>query len=285
MSFADYEKYDHLVLSLGGGVQSSAIAVMAYADQDYGVPEPDQMVFADTGNEPAFVYNWLSQLENWLNERGGEIEIVQKGNLRKNHEEKIEENERFASIPAFADREGQRAAPLRRQCTREYKIEPIEKHVKSSLGFEPGQHMKGKVLVGVMLGISVDEVERIKQSDRTSWTENVYPLIDQDYTREECKEIYEEHDLPTPKKSSCNFCPYHSDRYWKDLKENHPEEFKQAVEFDKNIRDMSKQGVENKIFLHRSCQPLDEVDFEARLNGAKGQKSLFEGSCGAFCGV
>jgi hypothetical protein len=161
----------------------------------------------------------------------------------------------------------------------------IEKHVKKTLGYEPGQHMKGRVLVGVMLGISIDEIERMKQSDRTSWTKNVYPLIDQRYSREECKTIYEQHDLATPKKSSCYFCPYHSDQYWLDLKKNHPEEFEKAVDFDKKIRDMSMKGVDNKIYLHRSCQPLDEVDFKARVSGGEGQKSMFEGSCGAFCGV
>jgi hypothetical protein len=114
MDIADYEKCDHLVLSLGGGVQSSAIAVMAYADKDYGVPKPDQIVFADTGNEPAFVYQWLVELDHWLNQRGGNIEVVQKGNLREDHEKKLEEDERFASIPAYTDTDEGRGAPLRR---------------------------------------------------------------------------------------------------------------------------------------------------------------------------
>lgn len=284
---ADYDSCDHIVLSLGGGVQSYSIAVMAYSEKDYGIPEPNQIVFADTGNEPKFVYFWLERFQEWLNDRGAEIEIVKQGNLRQDTEEKLENDDRLVSIPAFADTEdGKRSAPLRRQCTREYKIDPIEKHVRKTLGFEPEQQMKGKVNVGVMLGISIDEIGRASHNNRTSWTTNLFPLLDIKYSRQDCKRIYEKHGLPAPKKSSCYFCPYHDDQYWYTLKKDHPEEFKKAVEFDKKIRDMSMKGVEKKIYLHRDCKPLDEIDFEAKVKGRGYHKSLFQQrSCGAFCGV
>lgn len=48
------------VLSLGAGVQSSAVLLMA----DCGDVEPvDIAVFADTGSEPKVVYQWLEWLK------------------------------------------------------------------------------------------------------------------------------------------------------------------------------------------------------------------------------
>lgn len=206
---------------------------------------------------------------------------MQKGNLREDHEQRKKEGKRFASMPVWTDDGSGSAKPLRRQCTREYKIEVIEKRIRTDLGYEPGQVMKGKCEVGIMLGISTDEVSRASQNSRTSWTTNLYPLLEQGYSRQRCKNVFPEHNLPEPKKSSCYFCPYHDNDYWLDLKKNHKEEWEKAVEFDKEIRDMSMQGVDNKVYLHRSCKPLDEVEFE----DDKGQEDLLNQSCGAFCGV
>ena len=48
------------------------------------------------------------------------------------------------------------------------------------------------------------------------------------------------------------------------------------VEVDEAIRDMSKRGKEEPIFIHRSCKPLKDVEFVD-------QQELFmceEGFCG-----
>ena len=49
------------VLSLGAGVQSSTLALMAAAGEV--TPMPDAAIFADTQAEPAGVYRWLDWLE------------------------------------------------------------------------------------------------------------------------------------------------------------------------------------------------------------------------------
>ncbi|MBF9664240.1 hypothetical protein IAI33_11380, partial [Streptococcus pseudopneumoniae] len=45
------------ILSLGAGVQSSTLALMAAAGEI--TPMPDIAIFADTGWESAVVYKWL----------------------------------------------------------------------------------------------------------------------------------------------------------------------------------------------------------------------------------
>ena len=52
--------YDYTYLSLGAGVQSSALLVLSCTDDR--VPKPDVAIFADTGDEPAWVYDYLKVL-------------------------------------------------------------------------------------------------------------------------------------------------------------------------------------------------------------------------------
>ena len=52
------------ILSLGAGVQSSTLALMAAAGEI--TPMPDIAIFADTGWESAVVYKWLAFLESVL---------------------------------------------------------------------------------------------------------------------------------------------------------------------------------------------------------------------------
>ena len=51
-------------ISLGAGVQSSTMALMAAAGEL--TPMPEAAIFADTGSEPATVYRWLDYLEKKL---------------------------------------------------------------------------------------------------------------------------------------------------------------------------------------------------------------------------
>ena len=53
-----------VVLSLGAGVQSSVMALMAAKGQI--TPMPDYAIFADTQAEPDHLYSWLDGLEEKL---------------------------------------------------------------------------------------------------------------------------------------------------------------------------------------------------------------------------
>src|SRR5687767_3560347 len=52
------------MISLGAGVQSSTMALMAAHGEI--TPMPAAAIFADTGNEPAGVYRWLEWLTTQL---------------------------------------------------------------------------------------------------------------------------------------------------------------------------------------------------------------------------
>lgn len=266
-------------LSLGAGVQSTTVLAMSALGLR-GCPKADAAVFADTQDEPQWVYDHLAILEKWAAERGIPVHRTTHGKLSDSYlDGAIEGRKRFAAIPAWTKGEDDRAAPLRRQCTSEYKIDPIERKVRALLGVPRVDSRKRRV--ACMLGISLDESERMRDS-RTSWIENEYPLIAARMTRNDCITLIREVGLPVPRKSACVFCPFHSDSYWRDLKANFPEEWEKAVKFDEAIRDASKSGARNPIFLHRSLRPLRGINLDAQGN-LFGEG--FGNECSGVCGV
>lgn len=269
-----------IYLSLGAGVQSTALLVLS-ARGLYDCPQADIAVFADTGDEPRWVYEHLSRLEAWS---PIPIHRVQKvwvdgtvGGLSADFLRRQRTGRgRFAAIPFFTA--GRTDGMLRRQCTKEYKIEPIQQFVRQYLGYK--RRLRVRHQVTALMGISVDEALRMKPS-RQRWITNRYPLVDAGLTRRNCEQIIAAEGLPAPQKSSCVFCPYHSDEYWKDIKEEHPEEFARAVAFDEAIRDLKLRGVADAVYIHRSRQPLATVDFDPQRD----QVDMFVSECEGMCGV
>jgi hypothetical protein len=174
----------------------------------------------------------------------------------------------------------------RRQCTKEFKIEPITRKVRELVGLRPGQPGPRRIVAEQWMGISLDEAVRMKDS-RIRWLQHRYPLIDLRWTRRDCLQWWESRGLPTPPKSACIGCPYTDDARWRHMKETAPAEFAEAVEFDRIIRHGGGRGtLRGENYLHSSLLPLDEVDFSTAEE--RGQGSLFDGfanECEGMCGV
>jgi hypothetical protein len=269
--------FDYTYLSLGAGVQSSALLVLSCTDDR--IPKPDVAIFADTGDEPQYVYDYLDILTDFGSQHGVKIVKATRGVLSEETRQSKLLGTRSASIPLFTKNADGSEGMLRRQCTSDYKIDPIQKKVRELLGYKPRQRIKENVRA--MLGISMDEMTRMKESNLT-WIMNCFPLIDLELRREHCIEIMKEAGLPEPLKSACVYCPYHSDDHWQWLKDEHPLEFGKAVEFDNLIRDLSAKNVQQTAFVHRSCVPLAQVEFNT---GDPDQVDMFNNECEGMCGV
>jgi len=270
------------VLSLGAGVQSSTMALMA-AKHEIG-PMPDICIFADTQWEPIGVYEHLDWLEAEIKRlTNGRMEIsrVTAGNIREDHINGLNSTgQRFASMPLFGG-----GGMGRRQCTNEYKIQPIQQKVRSLLGLGKGQRVPKGVVVEQWIGISTDEASRMKPS-RDKWCRHRWPLVEMGMARHHCHTWFGKH-YPgrVLVKSACIGCPFHNDALWRDMKNNDADSFADAVEFDKAIRHNGAKfrKMNNQQYLHRSCRPLDEVDF--RNLEDKGQLNMFNNECEGMCGV
>lgn len=60
-----------------------------------------------------------------------------------------------------------------------------------------------------------------------------------------------------------------------------PEEFQEAIEFDEAIRNCG--GMRGKMFVHQSAKPLKDVDLDTLED--KGQLNFFNNECEGMCGV
>jgi hypothetical protein len=275
------------ILSLGAGVQSSTLALMA-AEGELGDP-PDAAIFADTQAEPDGVYRWLEWLEPRL---PFPVHRVTRGDLRA---EVLDASKgvrnRLFRIPAFVEGEDGRAAPLTRTCTDKYKIMQIDAKVRALLGLKHGEavrHFLGlkrsepvPAVVEQWIGISTDELERLRVS-RKPWQYLRYPLIEARMSRRDCLRWLEVRGYPKPAKSACTFCPWHDNAAWRDLRDNDPAGFADAVEVDRAMRaDGLHFGMRSKAYLHRDLVPLDEVDLTAPDEGGLG----FVNECSGHCGV
>jgi 3'-phosphoadenosine 5'-phosphosulfate sulfotransferase (PAPS reductase)/FAD synthetase len=269
---------DLRVLSLGAGVQSTTLALMIKKGE---IPMVDCGIFADTMAEPLNVYTHL----DWLKKQVSfPIHIIHFGNLYKDVMSGATDGV-FLEIPAYTkDKITQKKGLLFRQCTNHYKIQPINKKVRELLGVGYKKRVPKNTKVEMLIGISTNEISRTRRN-KLPYIENIYPLIDKNYSRNDCLKWMEKNNYPKPPRSACTFCPFHSNEEWKDIKKN-KEEWDQVVALDKAIRHGTKKDREknnkNEIFLHKSGVPLDEAD----LDPNKDQQDLFNDICDeGMCGV
>ena len=263
------------VISLGAGVQSSTMALMAAKGEL--TPMPDCAIFADTGWEPKKIYDWLTWLENQL---PFPVYRVNGGNII---DDLFNKKNKFTVIPFHLKDEKGKTSIGKRQCTNDYKIQPIRKKMRDLLGLKRYQHAGKKLLARQWIGITKEESLRAKPN-RDVYIENVFPLLDANMHRLDCIKWMEKNNFPKPSKSSCIGCPFKSDLHWREMKINEKEEWEEAVRTDNLIRNPSNYGEKKaKQYMHKSCTTLHEVDF--RTAEDKGQLNLFINECEGMCGV
>ena len=263
------------VISLGAGVQSSTMAIMA-AKGDF--PNVDCAIFADTGYEPKAVYTYLNFLSNIL---PYPIFKVRKGNIRDDMLA-AKGTTNFVVAPFFTQNKitGKKGMVMR-QCTNDYKIQPIRTKIRELCNVKKGKHFPKDKYVEQWIGISTDEIGRMKPA-RDKYILNRHALIEAKMSRQDCIDYLKKENIPLPEKSACIVCPYHNDAYWHFMKTERPSEFSIAVDFDKKVRTITRKEDE-EIYVHRSCKPLDEVEFDKKETDK--QIDLFNNECEGMCGV
>ncbi|MGX5360068.1 hypothetical protein [Kocuria sp. KH4] len=262
------------ILSLGAGVQSTALLLMSALGT---LPKLDGAIFSDTGWEPAAVYEHLNRIEREIAQPAGiPIYRVSSGNIRN---DALDPSHRFASMPLYIKNRDGGDGMTRRQCTSEYKLKPIKEKVRELLGAparedgKPGRVPRGRY-VEQWVGISTDERDRALDQDGklktgdVSYSRNKYPLLELGMDRDACRAILTRHGFETTPKSACIGCPFHTNRQWRELRDNSPAEWNDAVSFDRAIRAGSARATEQgqpllgQAFLHRSRIPLAEAPID-----------------------
>jgi hypothetical protein len=261
------------VLSLGAGVQSSTLALMAAKGQIQ--PMPALAIFADTQAEPADVYAYLATLEKLL---PFPVVRVTQGSLEtetlRTWRKKDGHTTVKSSLPTWVFANGE-SKPLMRKCTLDFKVRPIMRHLRQIRQGRP---------VEQWIGISLDEAHRMKDAQKP-WLINRWPLIEARMNRHDCLRWLDANGYPPPPRSACAFCPYHSNAEWRRLRDSQPEAWQHAIDFEKRMHQAHQhhQTAKHVPYLHRSCVPLEQVDLSTEED--RGQASLWGNECTGMCGV
>lgn len=226
------------VLSFGGGIQTTALAIMV----TQGRVQTDVIVMADPGSESAGTYRYLEMFVPWLRKRGRELAVV-KAKAGPLYEYVMD---RSAVIPV---RVGKDEAIGHRQCTRQWKITPVYEYAKSIAGDGP---------IVMQLGISIDEVHRAKPSQDKRVTRE-WPLIDLGMTREDCRRVILDAGLPEPPKSACYFCPLLPGSHFARLAAEEPQAFEAAAVLEDAIIERRVAKGQRPAYLTAKGRPLRDV--------------------------
>lgn len=305
------------VLSLGAGVQSTTLLLMSLRGE---LPRLDAAVFADTQWEPKTVYTHLEWLKEECKRGGIPLYVGTAGNLRKDaidfrrmrRSEDVPSStgRRHASIPVFVKNTDGSKGRVRRQCTKEYKIQIVDRIIRREiLGLAPKARAPRTPTVEHWFGISTDEAQRASYPGRfvkkkvgtqqlidgdgkpiwgkvwrpIPWEVHAYPLLDvslwSDRTsrilgylprtmqRSDCREWlarnYPDRTIP---RSACIGCPFRSNEEWRRMRDEQPDEWADAVSFDREQRQADRDGQDRRglmvgeTYLHSQLVPLDMAD-------------------------
>lgn len=239
------------VWACGGGTQSVEIGALIVQGK---LPIPDFTVIADTELERSSTWDYMDQvLAPALKKVGVEIHRLKKSDYCYQHDG-VFNSKGIPLIPAFTNETVGSVGKLSGFCNRWWKQDVM-------LNYFRREHKLPRSSMRKWIGYSLDEASRaIRMMDGDEWKAGLlrFPLIhDYPMKRRETIKMVEAMGWPTPPRSACWMCPNQSDAEWRDLKQSHPDEFRKAVELEK---EMQKQDAH--LWLHDSCVPLDTVNFE-----------------------
>ena len=232
--------------NFGGGVQSTAVLVL----QAQGKLQYDAFVFANVGDdsENPDTITYVEQYAKPFAAQHG-IELVEVAKMRHGEQETLyqwlERDEKSIGIPVYLGS----GMPSRRNCTSQFKIDVIARWQKAR-----GATKENPAIVGI--GISMDEIQRMRNDSGIAWQTLEYPLIDLRMNRRDCVKVIESAGLPVPPKSACWFCPFHSRENWKSLKREKPELFSRAVQLEDMLNARREALGKDRIYLHTNLIPL-----------------------------
>lgn len=239
------------VISYGGGVQSTALVVLAAT----GMIDADLAIFANVGDkaEHPRTIQYVNEVATpWAKSRGLDVIterwVDRSGRVRDLYDDLVRPDLRSIPIPVFM--EG--GAPGRRQCTARYKIEVVGRAVRAR-GATPDNPAT------VMVGISTDEFQRVNSRRSQNWEVPTYPLIDLGMSRHDCELLIADAGLPVPHKSACWFCPLQGPKGWAEKRRDEPELFARGVELERDINDKRRALGRDEVGLAAGGVALEDI--------------------------
>ena len=239
------------VCSSGGGTQSTCIAALIVQGR---LPKPDYFVIADTGRECGTTWDYLESIVRpALASVGVEVHrIMPTWKSTPEHGlDFMSHNMETMLVPMFTDINGD-VGKLSGFCSKTWKVEVVNRYLSQRFGITRSKYRK-------WIGFSLDEWRRIQKmmaGKEFRKGQIRFPLVsDVPLKRHEAIKVVEDMGWPTPPRSRCWMCPNQQSEEWLEMP---ADELTKAAEFEKQV-----QAVDPYAWLHKSCRPISDVDFEA----------------------
>ncbi|GAA0904051.1 phosphoadenosine phosphosulfate reductase [Virgisporangium aurantiacum] len=241
------------VVSYGGGVQSTALLVLAahgridfrvflFANVGADSEDPATLAYLETYAKPYAAEHKIELHELRRVRRDGSTETLY-GRLTK-------PGSRSLPIPVRMSN----GAPGTRSCTADFKIKVIGRWLKTH-----GASSAAPATVGI--GISLDEIERVNNRRAMPYERPVYPLLDHQppLRRIDCQRIISAAGLPIPPKSACWFCPMRRSATWSTMRRDRPALFARACDLETQLNERRATLGRDPVWLTRYNRPLATV--------------------------
>ncbi len=226
----------HAVWSCGGGVDSTAIALMIIQGK---LSKPDLAFMTDVGWERRSTWDYVTGvLRPKLDAVGVQLQVIKTSDYAGNS---LVDRRGFTVIPAYARRDG-KVIKYSTRCSGPWKLAVAKRWLRE----------QGVTRCENWIGIAADESRRAKGSGQ-QWFEHRYPLIEAGMTREDCLFAVGQAGWPMPPRTSCVMCPHQTNNEWDRMAILEPKEFARACAIEQEL-----QRTQPGTYLHQSCRPLRE---------------------------
>jgi hypothetical protein len=248
-------------ISYGGGVQSTAMLVLAAQGQlGYTI---DAALFANVGEkaEHPATLTYVRDIAMPFGESCGipvhELKRTTRDGKVRDLYDHLMEGTAAGRQSDIIPLRGESGAPMSRGCTRDYKIVPVGKWLKS-------HGAAAATPATVCIGISTDEIQRVSNKRASAYEVPVYPLIELGLNRMDCVNVILAAGLPVPPKSACFFCPFTRPSQWGEMRRDQPDLFWASADLEATMNDRRRATGVRKSYLTRFAKPLPEAIPEAQ---------------------
>jgi hypothetical protein len=242
------------VISYGGGVQSTAMVLLAARGELPHGPY-DAALLANVGNDsenPATLRFLEDVMIPWSERTGFPVHVLDRikrdGSVETLYGRLTREGSRSLPIPIRMSN----GAPGTRSCTHDFKIQVLGKWLKK-------HGASAENVATVAIGISTDEIQRVGNKKVMPYEQPVYPLIDLGMDRSACMRVISDEGLPVPAKSSCWFCPFHRPSVWREMRRDSPDTFQKAVDLEDLLNERRDTLGKDHVWLTRFNKRLDDA--------------------------
>lgn len=238
-------------------------------NNERSVPIPVKMSNGAPGTRSCTVDFKIKTIHKWIKSQGVSVK-AQSGS--RNHRSKISQD----LVDKIRSRYSSEKISVR-QLSKEYNIGKTQ--INDIINNKYWTDDKDTFAV-VAIGISTDEIQRIRRKQEEPHEIVVYPLIELGLDRDDCKQIIADAGLPVPPKSACFFCPFHGKDYWREMKSDRPDLWEQTVSLEKMLNVRRKNLGKDDIYIAKAGVSIENLfDDEESIDDHFNDGKCDEGYC------